>query len=637
MSLFEDVSLTIARGERVGVLGVNGAGKSTMLRILAGTEAPDVGVVERRRDASVLYLAQEPELEAELSPRRIVEQGLAAWRDATHRHAEITLQIEREGPSEERLAEQTRLSEAVERLGGWTRGHVVDDMLGKLGVLDRDRPVGTMSGGERRRVALARLLVARPDLAILDEPTNHLDADTVAWLEEYLVEEHKGAVLLVTHDRYVLDAVCDRIVELDRGSLAEYQGGYGDYVEQKAERLVHEERVEQNRLNLVRREKAWLMRGAKARSTKQKARIKRAEAVIAAEPARIGPGVDLAGLGVSAPRTGRTILDLVDVTVSVGGRDLLRDLTLRLGTGERVGVVGPNGVGKTSLLRVITGELSPAQGEVTVGVQTRIALFDQARVDLVDDWTVLENVAEREGAHRTGPGVVTIGERVLEMRSYLEHFLFDAHKQRQRVGSLSGGERARVALARILKSGANLLLLDEPTNDLDVATLGALEELLETWPGAAIVVSHDRWFLDRVATSILAMEGDGRATLYPGNYSMYRDLRAESLRRTKSAPAPRAAPAPALAVRQGGEPPREVRPLSYTERKELDGILETIAHAEGVVSALEQRLADPTFYSSRAAEAGAVRAELERAQGDVAKLMARWEDLESRRDVKRPH
>ncbi len=630
-TLFEGVSLTIARGERVGLLGINGAGKSTLLRILAGLETADTGVIDRRRDASFEYLAQEPELDPEESPRRIVEGGLAAWRAATDRHAEVSRRIEKGETAPELLAEQRALSEEVERLGGWSRGHVVLDVLGRLGVRDVDRPVGTMSGGERRRVALARLLVARPALAILDEPTNHLDADTIGWLEEHLADEFPGAVLMVTHDRYVLDAVCDRILEIDRGSLVEYQGGYGDFVEQKADRLAHEERTEQNRLNLLRRETAWLRRGAKARSTKQKARIKRANELIANEPVKAGPAVDLAGLGVTAPRTGRTILDLVDVSVKIGELALIDDLTLRLVTGDRIGIVGPNGAGKTSLLRVVTGELSPVAGEVVRGVQTRIALFDQARAALQDDWTVLENVAEREGAHKSGPGVVTIGDRTLEMRSYLEHFLFDGHKQRQKVGSLSGGERARVAIAKVLKSGANLLLLDEPTNDLDTQTLAALEELLETWPGAALVVSHDRSFLDRIATSILAFEGDGRVLLYPGNYSMYRTLRAEEQQKRAAA-----APAPAKAqVVTRAEPAAGKKPLTYGERIELDGILDTIAAAEEKVSGLEATLADPAFYTEKASDAGRVHAELEAAQAEVARLVARWEDLESRRDAKK--
>ncbi len=526
--LFSGISLTIMRKERVGLLGINGTGKSTLLRILAGLETPDEGVVERRRDATVLYLAQEPALDAEKTPLDIVLEGLRAWTDATTAHREASLAIERGDASPERLEEQARLGERVEQLGGWTRGHVAEDMLGRLGVTDIHRAVGSMSGGERRRVALASVLVARPSLAILDEPTNHLDADTITWLEEHLTTEYEGAVLLVTHDRYVLDAICDRTLEIDRGGLYEYQGGYGDYLEQKAERLAHEERAEDNRQNLIRRERAWLMRGARARSTKQKARIQRAEAVIAADPTKQRAAVDLAGLGVTAPRSGGTLVDFLDVVLTLGDKKLIDGLTMHVVPGERVGIIGPNGVGKTSLLRAIVGELAPSSGQVVVGKRTRIALFDQARAALVDDWSVLENVAELEGAERRGAGYVTIGERTMEMRSYLEQFLFEGSKQRQKVGSLSGGERARVALAKILKSGANVLLLDEPTNDLDIATLSALEDLLGSWPGSLITVSHDRAFLDSVATAILAFEGGGKVVPYAGNYSTYRSLRAAS-------------------------------------------------------------------------------------------------------------
>ncbi len=641
LTLFSDVSLTIARGERVGLLGVNGVGKSTLLRILAGVDVPDTGVIDRRRDATFEYLAQEPELDPEQTAHAIALGGLSAWSAATERHAEITRRIEAGEASTELVEAQTALAEEIERLGGWSRAHLVLDILGRLGIQDPEQRVGTMSGGERRRVALARLLLARPALAILDEPTNHLDADTIGWLEDHLTQDFPGAVLMVTHDRYVLDALCDRIVELDRGSLAEYKGGYADFVEQKAERLAHEERAEQNRLNILRREKAWLMRGAKARSTKQKARIKRAETLMADEPVKVGPAVDFEGLSVSAPRTGRTILDLSNVSVDIAGRPLVRDLTLYLAAGDRVGVVGPNGAGKTSLLRVITGELQPTKGEVVRGAQTRLALFDQAREALVDDWTIVETVAEREGAHRTGAGVVVIGEQTLDMRSYLEHFLFDSHKQRQKVGSLSGGERARVALAKVLKSGANLLLLDEPTNDLDTQTLGALEELLESWPGAAIIVSHDRWFLDRTATSILAFEGAaaagdatvGRVTRYPGNYSMYRALK-EKNERDKAAAAPqKAAAAPPQKSAPAASSTKKA--LTFAERKELDTIMEAISAAEDTAAKIEATLADPSFYAERASEAGQVRADLDAAQAEVVRLMARWEDLESRRDAKK--
>ena len=628
-TLFSEVSLTVTRGERVGLLGVNGTGKSTLLRVLADIEPCDSGVIERRRDASILYLPQEPVLDPDKTPRQIVESGLVLWHEATARYADVTRRMESEGASDALLAEQAELADRIERLGGWERGHVVEDVLGKLGVLELDRAVGSMSGGERRRVALAHLLVAKPTLAILDEPTNHLDADTIAWLEEHLANEYPGAVLVVTHDRYVLDAIADRILELDRGKLYEYQGGFGDYLDQKAERLAHDERTEQNRLNLLRREKAWLMRGAQARSTKQKARIQRAEALIAAEPSR-GPGrVELDALEISAPRTGKTVLDLLDIDVVVAGRKLVSGLTLHLLSGERIGILGPNGIGKTSLLRIVTGELEPARGEVVRGTQTRIALFDQARAALRDDWSILDNVAGRQDAARLGAGVVKIGDRTFEMRSYLEHFLFDGHKQRQSVGSLSGGERARVALAKVLRDGANLLLLDEPTNDLDVDTLAAVEELLETWPGSVLLVSHDRWFLDRVATSILVFEANGRVVRYPGNYSTYRSLKAQ---------AERSEGEKKLEPRADREPERVVRAttpakksLTYAERIEVDGIMEVIARAEERVTLLEAELSDPALWATRAAEAGRLRADLELARGEVARLIARWEALEARR------
>ena len=625
-TLFSNVSLTIVRGERVGLLGVNGTGKSTLLRVLAGVEPADEGTIDRRRDATILYLEQEPRLDPNATPRAIVEEGLAGWTAAKTRHEEITRALEGGAADEVLLHEQSRLAERVEQLGGWSRGHVALDMLSKLGVRDVDRAVGTMSGGERRRVALARLLVARPTLAILDEPTNHLDTEVIDWLEDLLANDWDGAVLMVTHDRYVLDAVCQRILELDRGALTEYQGGYSDYLEQKAERLAHEERVEANRLNLLRREKAWLMRGARARTTKQKARIQRAKAVMADEPVARPKTVELAGLEAGAAELGKSVLDLEGVSVTIGGKTLVRDLELHLVSGERLGVIGPNGAGKTSLLRAITGELEPSAGRVVVAARTHVALFDQARAELHDDWSILDNVVGREGAERTGAGVVTFGKETIEMRSYLERFLFEGSKQRQKVGSLSGGERARVALAKILRDGSNLLLLDEPTNDLDVATLSALEELLESWPGCVIAVSHDRYFLDRVATSLLVFEPDGRVVRYPGNYVTYLSLRPPPAPRTS---APPAAPKRAAPVVEGK------KALTYAERIELDGILDRITEAERAVSDLEASLSDPSLYAKNASEAGALTTSLESARATLGALVARWESLEERRDTKR--
>jgi ATP-binding cassette subfamily F protein uup len=628
-TLLSDVSLTIEPGERIGLLGANGAGKSTLLRILAGSEQPDGGTVERARDARVLYLPQEPELDPRATPRSIVEGGLDEWHRATRRHADISRALETSSESDALLEEQAALAEAIERLGGWARDHVATEMLARLGVKDLDREVGTMSGGERRRVALARLLVAEPTLAILDEPTNHLDTETIEWLEGYLADDFKGAVLMVTHDRYALDRVADRVFELEDGRTLEFAGGYAGYLVQKAELIEHRGRVEQNRMNLLRRERAWLLRGAKARTTKQKARRDRAEALLAVTAPRDAGTVDLGGLDSGAPRTGKTILDFEDVGLVIGGRRLVRGLTMHLVSGERVGILGPNGAGKTSLLKVASGELSVGEGKVTRGVNTNLVHFDQARSALIDDWSVFDNVAEREGADRGAADVVRIGDTILEMRTYLERFLFEGIKQRQKVGSLSGGERARVSLAKALRGGANLLLLDEPTNDLDVQTLGALEELLIGWPGCALVVSHDRYFLDRVATSTLVLEGDGAVARYPGGYESYRSLKeqAEAANKDSAPLAQSGVPRTAAAATKLDGP----RPLTFAERKELDGILDEITALERAVEALEAGLANPALYSAGPDAARQARADYAKAKDDLAAHTARWEHLESRR------
>jgi ATP-binding cassette subfamily F protein uup len=623
-TLFSGASLTIEAGERVGLLGANGTGKSTLLRVLSRAEPSDEGVIDRQRGASILYLPQEPKLAEAFSPRQIVEQGLSDWHAAMARHADVTAAIARGEGSDERLAEQAMLAESVERHGGWDQGHRVIEMLERLGIRD----VGSMSGGEQRRVALASILVACPDLMILDEPTNHLDVETIEFIEAYLAERFEGAVLLVTHDRYVLDAIADRVVELDRGVLTEFSGGYSDYLAQKSEALAHEQRVEQNRVNRIRRERAWLLRGAKARSTKQKARIERARALMAIEPPKEAERTALAGLEGGAQRLGKTILDFADVKVDIGGRRLIDGLTLPMVSGDRIGVVGPNGAGKTTLLRLVSGDLAPTSGTVTLGPNTRIAYFDQARAQLRDDWSVFDNVAEREGAERTGGGQVHIGTLTMDLRVYLERFLFDPSKQRQKVSALSGGERARVALAKSLRSGANLLLLDEPTNDLDVATLGELEDLLGSWPGCAIVVSHDRYFLNSVATSILAFEGEGKVVRYPGGYDSYRALRDEAVARAAEKdekPALKQAPPPATAA---APLPKK---LTHAERTELEGILDRIADAEDKVKALEGQLADPNLYGKGADAMKRLRADFEAAGAEVTRLLARWEALEARR------
>ncbi len=535
--------------------------------------------------------------------------------------------------------ELAHLGEELERLGGWARDHEVDEVLQKLGIRKPEQTVGTMSGGERRRVALARILVARPHLAILDEPTNHLDAEVIEWLETFLVERFPGAVLMVTHDRYVLDAVCTRILELDRGAVKEYAGNYGDYLEARAEADEQEARVEANRQNFLRREVAWLRRGAKARTTKQKARIQRAQEAIAIEaPKERGKVV----LEADASRLGGTILDVDAAVFRIGERVLNSPITLRLTRGERIGIVGPNGLGKTTLLKAVSGEGAPSAGRIQLGAQTKIAYFDQARADLPNEWTIFDAVAGQEGSEVLGGGRVTIGGETLSMRAYLERFLFEGSKLRQKVGSLSGGERARVALAKALRDGANVLLLDEPTNDLDVSTLEALESLLTGWPGCALVVSHDRAFLDAVATGILAFEGDGTSpanvTLYQGNFETYQTLKAEAARASAEQAKPLRSPSIVPAAVTGPSvpapstsPPSKKTKLTWAEEKELDGLMDAIGEAEDAVSVIEATLADPATFADDGSKARTLTAELERAKAEAERLTSRWEELEAKK------
>ncbi|MFO0668235.1 MAG: ABC-F family ATP-binding cassette domain-containing protein [Polyangiaceae bacterium] len=621
-TVLKNATFTIRTGERVGLVGRNGAGKSTLVRILAGLEPPDRGEIAVRRGASVQLLEQAPDLPAGRTAREVASEGLHEWTRVRKEYQRVTDALSAgAGDHGALLAEQETLASELERLGGWEREHEVESMLGHLGITAIDGDVGSMSGGERRRVALARLLVARPELAILDEPTNHLDVETIDWLEEHLEKRHKGAVLLVTHDRYLLDRVCTRTLEVELGEVRSYDGGYETFLEAKAERIALEERTEANRQNFLRKELEWLARQPKARTTKQKARIERAETARAAEPVRRGP--DAAKLAVEEARTGKTILEMEKLRLDIAGRTLVASLDLYLTQGERIGIVGKNGTGKTTLLRAVIGELAPTSGRLTLGANTKVAYFDQERTGLDDDKTVFENVSEG--------GAIEIGGERIEPRVYLERFLFDAHKQRQKVSSLSGGERARAALALTLQGKKNLVLLDEPTNDLDVDTLAALEEMLLSFNGSALVVTHDRWFLDRIATSLLVFEEGGRVTHYPGNYDTYRRLKAEA-EKDKRAEAVASAPPPSAKPK---EAPKRAG-LSYKERLELEGLPAKIETTESRIAELEKGLGDPALYASgtNAKETGdtvrAMNEELEKARASLSTLYARWEDLESR-------
>jgi len=615
-TVLDGISLTLVAGDRVGLVGANGTGKSTFGRILAGVEEADAGAVVLRRGVRVGYLPQEPEFDSEPTALEAALSGLEAWTKAKRAHDQASDELSKGEDVERWLSVQAEAAVQIERNGGWELAHQAEAMLGRVGIKDPEQRVSTMSGGERRRVDLARVLVSKPDLGILDEPTNHLDVETIEWLEGHLRDEQPGALLLITHDRFFLDRVVKRTAELSDGALWLYDGGYEAYLVAKAERASHAARAERNRQNIMRRELDWLRRSAPARTSKQKARIGRANDIIGQQ----GPkAVREVSLHIETKRSGRTVIDFEALQVEVAGRTLVKDLTLSLIPGERIGIVGPNGCGKTSLLRTLLGEIPPGGGEIRIGKNSRITYLGQKREGLDEAKTVTENVVG-------GLTKVTIGKHVMDARAYLERFLFFGEAQKQPVSSLSGGEKARVLLAKLLREPTNVLVLDEPTNDLDVMTLAALEEMLVELDGTALVVTHDRWFLDRVATSILAFEGDGRVIKYPGGYTSYRSLRrppAEATAKPASAAKGRVEPA---------QPAPKKKGLTYGERLELERMMPRIDAAETNVAALEEKLADPGLYEGGGEKATALIAEHATAKQGLEDLLARWEELELKKE-----
>jgi energy-dependent translational throttle protein EttA len=519
-----NVSLSFLPGAKIGVLGPNGAGKSTVLRIMAGKEEPSSGVAELAPNATVGLLEQEPDLDAAKTVRENVEDGVRELRDLLDRFNQISAQFsEPDADFDTLLAEQAKVQDQVDRRGAWQLEEQLDHAMDALRLPDGDRDVESLSGGERRRVALCRLLLSAPDLLLLDEPTNHLDAESVFWLERFLAD-YKGTVVAVTHDRYFLDNVAGWILELDRGRGIPYEGNYSGWLEQKQARLAVEEKQGSARQRTLQRELEWVRLAPKARHAKSKARLGAYEKLLAEEESfrldkveiHIPPG----------PRLGDIVIEANGVTKGFGDRLLVENLSFSLPPAGIVGVIGPNGAGKTTLFRMIAGQETPDAGELRLGDTVQLGYVDQSRADLDPKNTVWKEIS---GGH----DIVMLGKREVNSRQYTSWFNFKGGDQQKPVGKLSGGERNRVHLAKVLKSGGNVLLLDEPTNDLDVDTLRALEDALLDFAGCAVVITHDRWFLDRVATHILAFEGESQVTWFEGDWAEY----AEWVKETRGADA----------------------------------------------------------------------------------------------------
>ena len=506
--VLDNVHLSFYPDAKIGVLGVNGSGKSTLLRIMAGLDKEFSGEGFVAEGARVGYLPQEPHLEPDLNVRENVMLGVAAKKDILDRYNDLAMNY-----SDETADEMTKLQDEIEAKNLWDLDSQVDQAMDALGCPPDDADVTKLSGGERRRVALCRLLLEQPELLLLDEPTNHLDAETVNWLEGHL-REYPGAILIVTHDRYFLDNVTGWILELDRGKGIPYEGNYTNWLKQKQKRLSQESSEDKARVRALEAESEWIAASPKARQAKSKARIQRYEELVA-KSAEKAPTTAQIIIPI-AERLGDNVIDFDHLSKAYGDRLLIDDLSFKLPPGGIVGVIGPNGAGKTTLFRMITGQEKPDNGTITMGESVHLGYVDQSRDALDGKKTVWEEVSG-------GNEVIYLGKREINSRAYCSNFNFKGADQQKKVGSLSGGERNRVHLAKMLKSGANVLLLDEPTNDLDVETLRALEEALVDFAGCAVVISHDRFFLDRVATHMLAYEGESHVEWFEGNFADYEE------------------------------------------------------------------------------------------------------------------
>jgi ATP-binding cassette subfamily F protein uup len=627
-TLFKDVNLSVADRDKIGVVGVNGTGKSTMLRILAGMQQPGTGEISTAKGMRLEFLHQQPDLDDELSAlEQVLVDGppefevVRAYEKASRRLAD--------NPQDSSLVDEvSRLAEKMDRVDGWTLENDAKATLTRVGIDDLDKQVGTMSGGQRRRVALARALIRPSDLLILDEPTNHLDVDTIEWLESYL-QNRNGGLLMVTHDRYFLDRVCEVIIELDQQTLHRYEGNYSTYLEKRAERYELMQKREEKRKNLAAQELEWLRRGPKARTSKSKVRVERAHELINASHAPEDRGE--VEIDTVESRLGKktVVLEHIHKTwPSSGGPDgdgspntVIEDFSYNFARDDRLGIVGPNGAGKSTLLDIITGRTEPDRGEVDVGQTIVFGYYDQEAMDLDEDERVHDYIVGISNRIETADGYLTATQM-------LEKFLFDRNRQWEPIKNLSGGERRRLYLLGVLMRSPNFLLLDEPTNDLDVETLNILEDYLDSFGGVLIVVSHDRYFLDRAVHHLLVFDEEGHVEEFPGSYSHWYEHRTQKeADEAAQRRADRQAEQAKQAAAEPKAPKKTAKKLSYKETRELEGLEKRIAEIEARLSEIEQEMVDKSADYEAVNELAVEQSELEE---EMMAAMERWEALAER-------
>ena len=615
-TVLDAATLAIDEGDRIGLVGRNGCGKTTFLRILAGLQTPDSGDVTRRRELVVSYLPQD----FMLDPAKNVLENI---RDGAKPVLDLVAEFE-SLPHDSKRHEE--LEHRIVALEGWTLDRRIETAMSHLNCPAGDRRIETLSGGEKRRVAMCRALVSDPDLLILDEPTNHLDPESIEWVAEFLDEFH-GSFLVVTHDRYFLDRVAKRMVELSDGRFFSHAGNYTDYLLDKAERQAADVTIEHKRQMFLKKELAWVRQGPRAQRSKQKNRFERYYETAAQDGPMIEEDVELCI--PPPPQLGNRVVELSNLGMDLGGRTLFRGFNFTFENGQRIGVAGRNGLGKTTLLKIIIGQLAPTKGTVKTGQLTKFNYVDQGRIQLREERTALEEVSD-------GTEFVIFGDSKISLRAYLKRFLFEDDRITTQVKHLSGGERSRLLLARILKNGGNFLILDEPTNDLDLPTLRVLEEALIAFPGTVLVVSHDRYFLNRVCTDVLAFEGDGKIHHSIGDYDYYLEKKqkqaiaasrqsAAIVALNKSSALSRDAATKATKATKPAKP----RKLSFKEARELEGMEAQIHAVDAEIARIEALFVLPDFHRTHATQTNQLNADLAAAKANLANLYARWEELEA--------